>query len=1165
MILGLPNPKKLLRRLASFSVFLILLGNLQAYAQEGYAFRQKRIFAGQAEHTLDTLSIFGASFFIYGPDGQLLDPAFFRFDAMSTRLSLRIPEYWRNDSLEVHYRVFPLLLTAPYFHKDPTMLLDAGAAASPVPLRLGLSAPDQGLLSVGGLQSAGSITRGITLGNRQDLSLQSAMNLQLSGNLSDDIEINAVISDQDIPFQPDGTTRQIQDFDKVFIQLSGLGGQLVAGDFELERPDGHFMNFSRKAQGGMGSYITRAHGNGLLGGAEVQITAAGAIAKGKYVRNQLTAIEGNQGPYKLIGASNESYIVVLAGTERVFIDGVLITRGMDHDYVIDYNMAEVTFTSRRIITKDARIVVEFEYAERNYARSVLFTGTQIKTEKAGLRINFFSEQDHKNQSLFQELTDERISRMAGVGDSLQLAFDWNVDSTGFFNDRVMYLMTDSLGYDSVFVFSTDPERAFYRVGFSFVGQGAGNYIQVNSAANGRVFQWIEPVNGQPQGTHEPIIQLVTPKKMQMLSIGADYQVSPLTNAGVEFALSNNDINLFSDFDKSNDLGYGLLFRVNNKTPLPAWGDGKWNLFIAGTHEMASGNFNPIERYRPIEFERDWNLEGSSEPVSEHYTNISLQLANPQSGSARYWFNSFQKGTAYSGFMNKADARLKVGEFKLFYDGSLLNSTGIQRTDFYRHKAGLSRPLLFFVTGLEHQMEDNRRMQEGADSLLASSAFFDEWLFFVSNPDTTRNRYRLFHKIRNDRRPLANGFVNESQAKEVGLTYEFLSNPDQRLLLNLTHRSLSPPDNQVENTMGGRFNYFSRWAKGVVVSAMFYETGSGMERKREYIYLEVPAGQGVYTWIDYNGNGVMELDEFETAQFPDQANFIRVFVPTDDFTRVFSTSYSHTLTLDPRVAWRDNTGIKAFIARFSNQTSLRIDKKNQGEASTRNFNPFFSNVTDSMLVALNSSFRNTLFFNRSSSIFFMELTWLDNRNKMLLSNGFETRVMNSTGLRARWNFNRRYSFEMKASLGKKESKADFFQNRNYNINAVDFEPSLSYQYENRWRVNLFYGFSNKENMMGVEKEKASIHKTGLELRYIIPAKGNLSGRYQLSQIDYPFETNTPVAFEMLEGLNAGTNSIWNLSWQQNLNAWLQLNLGYHGRKSPGSPAVHSGSMQVRALF
>jgi hypothetical protein len=435
------------------------------------------------------------------------------------------------------------------------------------------------------------------------------------------------------------------------------------------------------------------------------------------VRNQLTAIEGNQGPYKLIGASNESYIVVLAGTERVFIDGLILTRGMDHDYVIDYNMAEVTFTSRRIITKDARIVVEFEYAERNYARSVLFTGTQVKTEKAGLRINFFSEQDHKNQSLFQELTDERISKMAAIGDSLQLAFDWNVDSIGFYNDRVMYLMTDSLGYDSVFVFSTDPERAFYRVGFSFVGQGAGNYIQVNSAANGRVFQWIEPVNGQPQGTHEPIIQLVTPKKMQMLSIGADYQLSNRTNADVEFALSNNDINLFSDFDKSNDLGYAMLFRVNNKTPLPAWGDGNWNLFIAGTHELASGNFNPIERFRPMEFERDWNLEGSAETVSEHYTNISLQLANPQSGSARYRFNSFQKGTAYSGFMNMADARLKVGEFRLFYDGSLLNSTGIQRTDFYRHKAGLSRPLLFFVIGLEHQMEDNRRVQKGQRACL----------------------------------------------------------------------------------------------------------------------------------------------------------------------------------------------------------------------------------------------------------------------------------------------------------------------------------------------------------------------------------------------------------------------------------------------------------------
>jgi hypothetical protein len=218
----------------------------------------------------------------------------------------------------------------------------------------------KGFVDFNSIDYNGTYGRSLTIGNSQDVSLNSNFNLQLNGYILDSVRIEAAVTDNNIPIQPDGNTQQIQEFDRIYITFEKGKHKLTAGDYNLERPNSYFINFNKRVQGIMyqdefsfGKNVKNKFG------------LSGSIAKGQFARNIFQGIEGNQGPYKLTGNNGEQFFIVLAGTEKVFIDGVQMERGEDRDYVINYNTGEITFMPRQLITKDKRIQFEFEYQDRN--------------------------------------------------------------------------------------------------------------------------------------------------------------------------------------------------------------------------------------------------------------------------------------------------------------------------------------------------------------------------------------------------------------------------------------------------------------------------------------------------------------------------------------------------------------------------------------------------------------------------------------------------------------------------------------------------------------------------------------------------------------------------------------------------------------------------------
>ena len=53
--------------------------------------------------------------------------------------------------------------------------------------------------------------------------------------------------------------------------------------------------------------------------------------------------------------------------------------------------------------------------------------------------------------------------------------------------------------------------------------------------------------------------------------------------------------------------------------------------------------------------------------------------------------------------------------------------------------------------------------------------------------------------------------------------------------------------------------------------------------------------------------------------------------------------------------------------------------------------------------------------------------------------------------------------------------------------------------------------------------------------------------------------------MLEGLQPGKNYTWSVLFYRKINSFLNLNLNYLGRKSETSKTIHTGTIQLKALF
>jgi len=519
-----------------------------AAAAEIAAPETTEVFTGSESNRSETQHVLAHRFLLVGTEsvsrrGQILESEIdYRLDpdAGTVRLAEPLAD---GEELRVSYSWVPLELPREFVglvREEPTPpdSVTMQHHAEPNAVDRLARAVDEDLV-IGGAK-----TVAIEVGSNKDATVEQSLRVSVTGNVGEDVRITALLSDQNVPLQPEGNTQRLEELDEVLIRVDAPRGSATLGDFVAERRNTGFGDFDRRLSGAQA--LARA-GPG-------QAWGIGASTRGTFRTLEIRGQEGKQGPYLLAGAGVNPTGVIVAGSERVWVDGLLQTRGENYDYVIDYSRGELEFTNRRLITEDSKIAVDFEVAEQPYRRSFYLGEGGFASDGGGLewRVGIASEVDDRDP-LNLTLSDEDRALLAAAGDEPVLVPGDNCDSlgTGDYVER-----SDSTGVRYFEYVGADSGTC--DVAFTLApGDSGGSYVRDRDLDTGLTFfRWVGAGNGE----YVPGVLLTAPQRLTLTDM------SFRTSAGgfalhLDGAVSREDRNLLSsvsDGDNEGTAGLGRL-------------------------------------------------------------------------------------------------------------------------------------------------------------------------------------------------------------------------------------------------------------------------------------------------------------------------------------------------------------------------------------------------------------------------------------------------------------------------------------------------------------------------------------------------------------------------------------------------------------------------------
>ena len=1071
-------------------------------------------------------------------------------------------QYSLLDTLIISYRSVIVSLKKSYQKRRLVVRYDKTLHDSISILRTDLSFLSPESIFGSGIQKSGTIARGFTIGTNRDLKVTSGFRLQLSGKLSKDIDIVAALTDENSPIQPEGNTERLQELDKVFIQIKHPNAVGTFGDYELHKKIGEFGNINRKLQG----LEVEANFNNAQG------MIAIASSKGTFNSVKFNGQDGTQGPYRLYGKNNERNIIVIAGTERVYIDGQLMIRGENKDYVIEYGNAEITFTPNRLITSASRITVDYEYSSRQYQRS--YFGSNLKTNflnnKLKVAFSFAQEGDDKNNPIDLVLSDAEKKILEQAGDNKLSAVKSGVvlgavDSLGV--HRGAYTKVDTIinGKDfSYYIYNPGGDSSFYNAVFSFVGNRLGDYSRI-SFGN---YKFV----GIKQGSYLPLKFLPLPENKRTANVVIDAEPLKNLNVKIELAGSMWDKNRFSNLDDNDNNGYARSIILGLKPqPVSMLGLKLNKLGISFKDRFIDNRFTTLDRVNNIEFNRDYNVD-SSTVGNEQLREINLQISPIDNLDFFGKYGFYKKGNNFSSDRYLGNINYNSKKFYgLNYNVDFVKSkSGINLTNWIKQLGDVFFTLGKIKSGIHIDIESKRNKLTMSDSLLEGSHNYSELSPYLEFNQFGGFTIQTEYSTRTELFPL-NGILEKesvAETQKLKLSYHGIREFSTNLNVTIRNKNFTKRfkktgklDNQTILVRSqSRFNFWNRFADGT----FYYETATEKASKLEKLFIKVPVGQGNYIYLgDLNNDGIAEEDEYAPTNV--NGDFILSTIPSDQLFPIINLQLNTRWKITFNKLFKGRSLVSKIIKVISSETLFRVDEKNNTKNTKDIYLLHFSKfLNDSTTLRGSNQFQQDIYLFKNNREYSFRFRFNQQKKLTHFSSGLEK------------GYFRKRSLRLKTKLMKEiNNQTDFINttenviapgalNSSRKVNKNELLTDFSYRPVKNIEVGFKINIGQIEDKFPIVPTNLNLNSESLRITWSLARKGRLRAEIERTELTGA-SGNTSIPFEVTNGFSIGKNYIVRLNFDYRFANNLQATFNYEGRKTGSNKFIQTMRAEARAYF